>query len=100
MFRPQTRATGNLPHISHILCKPELLGTEFKVLVDAQTNILLHLEQELIDIAKANLSASMTTPAMRIYPAPHIWNASSYLHATTIQRLGSTTRCSTTIQQT
>ena len=43
-FRPQTRATGNLPHISHILRKPEPLDNEFKVLTDAGTNILLHLE--------------------------------------------------------
>ena len=29
-FRPQSSPTGNLPHISHILRKPENLGTELK----------------------------------------------------------------------
>ena len=43
-FCPQSRKTGNLPHLSHILRKPEPLGTEFKVLADTWTNILLHLE--------------------------------------------------------
>ena len=40
-FRPQTRATGNLLHLSHNLCKPEDLGTEFKNLACAQIYVML-----------------------------------------------------------
>ena len=43
-FRPQTRATGNLPHLSFILRKPENLGTEFKVVACPVTGIILYLE--------------------------------------------------------
>jgi len=43
-FRPQTRATGNLPHLSFILRKPENLGTEFKVVACPITGIILYLE--------------------------------------------------------
>ena len=34
-FCPQTRKTGNLPHLSYVLRKPEPLGTEFKTLAAA-----------------------------------------------------------------
>ncbi len=43
-FWPQTRSTGNLPHLSYIMHKPEDLGTEFKVIACAMTGIILHLE--------------------------------------------------------
>jgi len=43
-FRPQTRSTGNLPHLSYIMRKPEDLGTEFKVVACPVTGILLYLE--------------------------------------------------------
>jgi len=43
-FCPQTRSTGNLPHLSFIMRKPEDLGTEFKVVACLMTGILLHLE--------------------------------------------------------
>jgi len=43
-FCPQTRATGNLPHLSFILHKPESLGTEFKVVACPITGIILFLE--------------------------------------------------------
>jgi len=43
-FRPQTRATGNLPHLSFILRKPESLGTELKVIACPLTGIILFLE--------------------------------------------------------
>ena len=29
-LHPRTTKTGNLPHLSMILCKPELLGTELR----------------------------------------------------------------------
>ena len=35
-FCPQTRKTGNLPHLSYILRKPEPLGTEFKTMAAAE----------------------------------------------------------------
>ena len=40
-FRPQTRKTGNLPHLSFIMRKPEDLGTEFKVTADTAMNMRL-----------------------------------------------------------
>ena len=43
-YRPQTAKTGNLPHLSHIIWKPEDLGTEFKVTACSVTGMLLHLE--------------------------------------------------------
>jgi len=43
-FHPQTRATGNLPHLSFILHKLENLGTEFKVVACSITGIILYLE--------------------------------------------------------
>ena len=43
-YAPQATKTGNLPHLSCILCKPEPLGTEFKVVADSVTGMLLYLE--------------------------------------------------------
>jgi len=43
-FHPQTWVTGNLPHLSFILRKPENLGTEFKVMACPITGIILFLE--------------------------------------------------------
>ena len=43
-FKPQTRPLGNLPNLSHIMRKPEPLGTEFKVVADATTGIMLNIE--------------------------------------------------------
>jgi len=43
-FCPQSRATGNLPHLSFIMQKPESLGTEFKVAACPITGIMLFLE--------------------------------------------------------
>ena len=42
--RPQTMKTGNLPHLSSIMRKPEPLGTEFKVCADTVTQVMLYLE--------------------------------------------------------
>ena len=41
---PRTSKTGGLPHLSFVERKPELFGTEFKVVADFSTGILLHLE--------------------------------------------------------
>jgi len=43
-FHSQTHSTGNLPHLSFIMCKPEDLGTEFKIVACPMTGILFHLE--------------------------------------------------------
>jgi len=43
-FCLQTHSTGNLPHLSYIMHKPEDLGTKFKVVACPMTGILLHLE--------------------------------------------------------
>ena len=43
-YRPRKTKTGNLPHLSYILRKPEPLGTEFKSVACAKTKIMLHLE--------------------------------------------------------
>jgi len=43
-FRLQTRSTGNLPHLSYIMCKLEDLRTEFKVVACVMRGIILHLE--------------------------------------------------------
>ncbi len=44
-FHPQTQSTGNLPHLSYIMRKPEDLGTgELKVVACPMTGIMLHLE--------------------------------------------------------
>ena len=43
-YQPQTLKTGNLPHLSCIMRKPEPLGTEFKVCADTVTHVILHLE--------------------------------------------------------
>jgi len=43
-FCPQMQATGNLPHLSFILHKPENLGTEFKVIACPITKIIIFLE--------------------------------------------------------
>ena len=40
-FRPQTKVTGNLLHLSHILWKPEDLGTQFKNLACAKIYVML-----------------------------------------------------------
>ena len=42
-FRPQTTSTGNLPHLSYILRKPEPLGTELKVSMCTELQIMKHL---------------------------------------------------------
>ena len=41
---PRTSKTGGLPHLSFVERKPEPLGTEFKVVSDFATGVLLHLE--------------------------------------------------------
>ncbi len=43
-YQPQTMKTGNLPHLSHIVLKPENLGTKLKVTADCTTQMLIHLE--------------------------------------------------------
>ena len=43
-FRPQTRKTGDLPHLSFIARKPEPLGTEFKSCACPMLKIMTHLE--------------------------------------------------------
>jgi len=43
-FCPQTRTTGNLPHLSFILHKLENLWTKFKVVMCPITGIILFLE--------------------------------------------------------
>ncbi len=43
-FRPRTRKTGNLPHLSYLLRKPKPLGTEFKCCADTGTGIMLCME--------------------------------------------------------
>ena len=43
-FCPQTMKTGDLPHISHIECKPEDLGTELKVVACPVIGMCLYLE--------------------------------------------------------
>ena len=65
--RPQTLATGNLPHLSHILRKPEDLGTEFKNLACAQIYVMLCIEicrdkndpngKQLVDVYKKKTTA-------------------------------------------
>eukprot|EP00957_Ditylum_brightwellii_P017773 1338616-Ditylum_brightwellii.AAC.1 len=44
VYVPRTTVKGNLPHLSNIKCKPEPLGTEFKVVADTATKMLLYLE--------------------------------------------------------
>ena len=41
---PQSTKTGNLLYISCVLRKPEPLGSEFKVVADSVTGMLLYLE--------------------------------------------------------
>ena len=43
-FKPQSRKTEDLPHLSNIERKPEPLGTEIKVCADSTTSITLYLE--------------------------------------------------------
>ena len=43
-YTPQSTKTGNLPHLSCILRKPEPLRSEFKVVADSATGMLLYLE--------------------------------------------------------
>lgn len=43
-FKPQTRSTGNLPHISFVMRKPEPLGTEGKVRADPLLKIFTWVE--------------------------------------------------------
>ena len=43
-FCPQTTATGNLPNISYIQCKPKPLGTELKCVACGQTGVMIYLE--------------------------------------------------------
>eukprot|EP00934_Nitzschia_sp_Nitz4_P004390 Nitzschia sp. Nitz4//scaffold475_size5561//3915//5458//NITZ4_009216-RA/size5561-snap-gene-0.2-mRNA-1//-1//CDS//3329552714//4380//frame0 len=43
-YRPRTSPTGTLEFISFVARKPEPLGTEFKVMADSKTHIMLHLE--------------------------------------------------------
>jgi hypothetical protein len=42
-FRPRTTATGNLPHLSFVLRKPENLGTEIKNSVCGKTQIMRYI---------------------------------------------------------
>ena len=61
-FKPQTTAMGNLPHLCFILCKPEPLGSEFKVTGDSKkkgTGCFLGLEvQEGKDAMRAKKHVS------------------------------------------
>ena len=41
---PRTSKTGGLSHLSYVERKPAPLGTEFRVVVDYATGVLLHLE--------------------------------------------------------
>ncbi len=43
-FRPRTLKTGNLPHISYLIRKPQPLGTEFKCAACTVTGCMLALE--------------------------------------------------------
>lgn len=43
-FRPRTTTTGNLPHLSFVLRKPENLGTEMKNSVCGRTQIMKYLQ--------------------------------------------------------
>ena len=43
-YRPRTTATGNIPHLSNIVRKPEPLGTEYKVTSCSATKMCIHLE--------------------------------------------------------
>ena len=80
VFQPQTKATGNLPHILHILCKPEPLGTEFKVLADARANILLHLE---IQKGKEEMKKEKVTSTHKATAAANIMRMSECTKRTT-----------------
>ena len=42
-FRPQTTKTGNLPHLSFIQRKPEPLGTELKVAMCTELQVMTFL---------------------------------------------------------
>ena len=43
-FRPQTKKTGNLPHLSFIQRKPEDLGTELKTMACSLSKIMIYME--------------------------------------------------------
>ena len=43
-FRPQTTKTGDLPHLSYVIRKPENLGTEFKSCADPVTGTMSFIE--------------------------------------------------------
>ena len=42
-YCPQTTKTGNIPHLSYIIRKPEPLGTEFKNVVDTKSGICTNI---------------------------------------------------------
>ena len=48
MIRFWTTAKGNLPHLSYILLKPELLGTEFKEVACSVTGGFLFIEVYIV----------------------------------------------------
>ena len=56
-FRPRTRKTGNLPHLSYLLRKPKPLGTEFKCCANTGTGIMLCLETQEGKDAMSKVSA-------------------------------------------
>lgn len=43
-FQPRTSQTGGLPNLSFIKRKPKPLGTEFKVVVDGASGMMVSLE--------------------------------------------------------
>ncbi len=61
-FRPRTRKTGNLPHLSYLLRKPKPLGTEFKCCADTGTGLLLCMEVQEGKEPMAKVSDSVTHP--------------------------------------
>jgi hypothetical protein len=55
-FRPRTTKTGNLPHLSFVLRKPENLGTEMKNSACGRTQIMRYLQlcRKKTDRSEAN----------------------------------------------
>jgi len=70
--------SGNLPHLSYILRKPEPLGTEFKNVCCSKTGVLLFLEVQKGKDVMANAEftnqmskmSALTTRMMK-YSKPH-----------------------------
>jgi hypothetical protein len=62
-FRPRTTKTGNLPHLSYVMRKPEPLGTEMKNGTCSKTNIMmfLHLCRGKLDNSEENEFSDITS---------------------------------------